>query len=215
MDRDPSLLECRSISRRGFALDTPRALTISNEYVTLKPISREEAASYLAIGRDAEIWDYLAPCPFQELADAERWIASMLHRAAAGDVTFSVYDNASSKLAGSSSYLDVRVAHRGLEIGWTWYAKAFQRTHVNTATKLALFQHAFETLGANRVQLQTDARNQASQRAIERIGGVKEGILRKHKIYPDGYARDSVMYSVIADEWPRIKHLLHGFLSRK
>ncbi len=197
-------------------MDTPRAVTISNEYVTLKPLCREEAAPYLEIGRDAEIWDYLAPTPFHTTADAERWIGSMLHRSAeAGDVTFSVYDNASGKLAGSSSYLDVRVGHRGLEIGFTWYAKAFQRTYVNTATKLALFEHAFESLGANRVQLQTDARNQASQRAIERIGAVKEGILRKHKIYPDGYVRDSVMYSVTLDEWPHVKALLHRLLVRE
>jgi RimJ/RimL family protein N-acetyltransferase len=197
-------------------MDTPRAVVISNDYVTLKPLSREEAASYLEIGKDAEIWDYLAPAPFETLADAQRWIASMLHRAAdAGDVTFSVYDNASGGLAGSSSYLDVRVGHGGLEIGFTWYAKAFQRTHVNTATKLALFEHAFEKLGANRVQLQTDARNLASQKAIERIGAVKEGTLRKHKIYPDGYVRDSVMYSVTLDEWPRIKDQLGRFLAGK
>ena len=196
-------------------MDTPRAVTISNEYVTLKPLRLEEATPYLEIGSDLEIWDYLAPEPFQTTADAERWISSMLHRSAAGDVTFSIYDNASGKLAGSSSYLDVRVGHGGLEIGFTWYAKAFQRTYVNTATKLALFEHAFESLGANRVQLQTDARNQASQRAIERIGAVKEGVLRKHKIYPDGYVRDSVMYSVTLDEWPHVKALLHRLLVRE
>ncbi len=196
-------------------MDTPRTVTLSNEYVTLKPLSHEEAASYLEIGRDPEIWDYLAPAPFEATVDAERWIASMLHRGTeAGDVTFSIYDNATGMLAGSSSYLDVRVGHRGLEIGFTWYAKAFQRTHVNTATKLALFQHAFEELGANRVQLQTDLRNQASQKAIERIGAIKEGVLRKHKIYPDGYARDSVMYSVIVEEWLRIKDRLHRLLAR-
>ena len=193
-------------------MDIPRAVTISNEYVALKPLRLEEAAPYLKIGSDVEIWDYLAPEPFQTTTDAERWISSMLQRSAAGDVTFSVYDNASGELAGSSSYLDVRVGHRGLEIGFTWYAKAFQRTYVNTATKLALFEHAFESLGVNRVQLQTDARNQASQRAIERIGAVKEGVLRKHKIYPDGYVRDSVMYSVTLDEWPRVKALLHRLL---
>ncbi len=197
-------------------MDTPRQVTISNEYVTLKPLSPNEAMLYLEIGRDAELWDYLAPTPFRTVADAEQWIASMLHRAEdSDDVTFSVYDNASGKLAGSSSYLDVRVGHRGLEIGFTWYAKAFQRTHVNTATKLALFRHAFEKLGAIRVQLQTDARNHASQRAIERLGAVKEGVLRKHKTYPDGYVRDSVMYSVTVDEWPRIEDRLLRFLQRE
>jgi len=196
-------------------LHTPSAVTISNDYVTLKPLNPEEAAAYLEIGGDARIWEYLAPAPFQTVADAEQWIAGMLERSIeSSDVTFSVYDNASGRLAGSSSYLDARVAHGGLEIGFTWYGKAFQRTHINTATKLALFENAFETLGANRVQLQTDSRNQASQKAIERLGAVKEGVLRRHKIYPDGYVRDSVMYSVTADEWPRIKDRLMDFLAR-
>ena len=196
-------------------METPRPIELRNDHVTLKPLSREEAPAYLEIGRDTEIWSYLTPGPFEILDDVDRWIARMLDRSAkSGDVTFSVYDNATGRLAGSSSYLDVRVDHGGLEIGFTWYAKAFQRTHVNTATKLVLFTHAFETLGANRVQLQTDARNEASQKAIERIGAVKEGILRKHKTYPDGYVRDSVMFSVTSDEWPRVQNLLRGFLAR-
>ena len=197
-------------------METPHAVSISNDYVTLKPLSHDEAGLYLEIGRDPEIWNYLAPEPFETTADAERWITGMLQRAAdSGDVTFSIYDNASGNLAGSSSYLDVRVGHGGLEIGFTWYAKAFQRTHINTATKLALFEHAFEKLDANRVQLQTDMRNQASQKALERIGAVKEGVLRKHKIYTDGYVRDSVMYSVTAEEWPQIQKRLLGFLTRR
>ena len=190
---------------------TPKEL--SNTLVTLKPLSIEEAAGYYEIGRDADIWHYLAPDPFSHLKDAEDWIAGMLMRSeTAGDIPFSVYDNKSKRLAGSSSYLDVRPSHGGLEIGFTWYGKEFQRTHVNTATKLALFSHAFEDLGANRVQLQTDSRNLASQRAIERLGAVKEGVLRKHKTYPDGYVRDSVMYSVTVDEWPTVKARLEKFL---
>ncbi len=109
----------------------------------------------------------------------------------------------------------MRVEHGGLEIGFTWYGKAFQHTHVNTATKLALFTNAFENLGAHRVQLQTDQRNLASQVANERLGAVKEGVLRKHKVYPDGYVRNSVMYSVIADEWPHVKSRLQSMLERQ
>ena len=182
----------------------PKAL--SNLHVTLRPLSTEEAGRYLEIGRDSEIWEYLAQEPFANLADAEKWIAGMHRRSQeTGEIAFSVYDNASGRLAGSSSYLDVRPSHGGLEIGFTWYGKEFQRTHVNTATKLQLFTHAFEELEADRVQLQTDSRNVASQRAIERLGAVKEGVLRKHKTYPNGYVRDSVMYSVIVDEWPEVK----------
>ncbi len=140
----------------------------------------------------------------------------MLTRAkTAGDVPFSIYDNASGRLAGSSSYLEIRSEHGGLEIGFTWYGTAFQRTYVNTAAKLALFEQAFERLQANRVQLQTDERNEASQRAIERLGATREGVLRQHKRYPDGYVRNSVMYSVIADEWPALKQRLVGFLNER
>lgn len=192
-------------------LPTPKEL--SNSLVIVKPLSIDEAEGYLEIGRDTDIWDYLAPEPFSQLKDAENWIAGMLKRSKkAGDVPFSVYDNLSERLAGSSSYLDVRPDHGGLEIGFTWYGKEFQRTHVNTATKLVLFSHAFEELKANRVQLQTDSRNLASQRAIERLGAVKEGVLRKHKTYPNGYVRDSVMYSVTIDEWPNVKARLEGLL---
>ena len=129
-----------------------------------------------------------------------------------GTVTFSVYDNVSGKLAGGSSYLDIRLNHAALEIGYTWYGKGFRRTHVNTATKLLLLEHAFEALGANRVQLQTDARNESSQVAMARIGAVREGTLRRHKVYPDGYVRDSVVFSVIKDEWAVIKSRLNGML---
>ena len=196
-------------------MQVPQPVSIENDYVRLNPLSSEAASEYLEIGREPEIWTYLAGQPFSSQDDAERWIASMLKRnATSGDVTFSVYDKVSDKLAGSSSYLDVRVGHGGLEIGYTWYAKAFQRTHVNTATKLALFEHAFDALGVNRVQLQTDARNQASRKAIARIGAVEEGILRKHKIYPNGYVRDSAIFSVTVEEWPRVRERLVGMLRR-
>lgn len=195
-------------------MDRPQPVTLENEHVSLEPLSLDHAEAFLDIGRDEDIWTYLAPAPFKVLEDAQSWIRSMLARSKEdGDVTFSVYDRKSGKLAGSSSYMDVREAHGGLEIGFTWYGKEFQRTHVNTATKLALFEHAFETLGANRVQLQTDARNQKSRSAIARIGATQEGVLRKHKIYPDGYVRDSAMFSVIAQEWPQVKARLQKFLA--
>ena len=193
----------------------PVAEVIANPFVTLKPLSIEEAPAFYEIGQDADIWAYLSAEPFSTLQDAQRWIQAMLKRSSAsGDVPFSVYDNASGALAGSSSYLDVRAAHAGLEIGYTWYAKDFQRTHVNSATKLALLGNAFDGLGANRVQLQTDSRNLASQTAIARLGAVKEGILRKHKVYPDGYVRDSVMYSVTNEEWPTVRARLEASLKR-
>lgn len=195
-------------------MELPRPISLDNAYVSLLPVALDHAAGYLEIGRDPEIWKYLAPDPFKSRSDAEKWIAGMLARSSSsGAVTFSIYDKLSGRLAGSSSYLDVRANHGGLEIGYTWYGKNFQRTHVNTASKLALLEHAFEALNANRVQFQTDARNQASQKAIARIGASKEGILRQHKIYPDGYIRDSVWFSVVRNEWPDVKERLLGFLA--
>lgn len=194
-------------------MQQPKPITLENAHVTLQPLSMDHAEAYLAIGGDADIWTYLTPAPFVTVADAERWITSMLQRAGkTGDVSFSIFDKASGQLAGSSSYLDVRPEHKGLEIGFTWYGKAFQRTHVNSATKLALFEHAFESLGANRVQLQTDARNLASQRAIARLGAEREGVLRQHKVYPDGYVRDSVMFSVTISDWPAVQARLQESL---
>ena len=193
----------------------PEAKILKNQYVTLKPLCIEDAPGYLHIGQDAQIWSYLTPQPFAQLDDAQHWILSMLKRAEQeGYIPFTVFDNISGELAGSSSYLDVRVEHAGLEIGFTWYGVKFQRSHVNTATKLALLTEAFETLGANRVQLQTDLRNKKSQQAIERLGAHREGVLRMHKVYPDGYIRDSVIYSITSADWPHVKQKLNQFLDR-
>jgi RimJ/RimL family protein N-acetyltransferase len=197
-------------------MQAPIPITLSNERVTLKPLAKEHAASYFVIGQEAAIWDYLSPEPFHTVADAERWIDTMFaRRQRSGDVTFSVYDNASQQLAGSTSYLDIRPNDAGLEIGSTWYGKAFRRTHVNTAAKLLLLTHAFDDLGAVRVQLKTDARNTRSQSAIERLGAVKEGILRCHMIYPDGFVRDSVMYSITRNEWPDVRARLDAMLDAR
>jgi RimJ/RimL family protein N-acetyltransferase len=109
--------------------------------------------------------------------------------------------------------MDIRPRNRGLEIGGTWYAVAHQRTAANTECKFLLLKHAFETLGCIRVQFKTDLRNERSQRAIERIGAVKEGVLRNHMIKPDGSLRHSVYYSIIDTEWPAVKQLLEAKLS--
>jgi RimJ/RimL family protein N-acetyltransferase len=113
---------------------------------------------------------------------------------------------------GMTSYLDIRPRDRGLEIGFTWVAKPFQGTAINPECKYLLFRHAFEEQGAIRVQLKTDLRNLQSQAAIAKLGAVREGVLRKHMIRPDGYQRDSVMYSVTCDEWPAVKKRLEDRL---
>lgn len=126
---------------------------------------------------------------------------------------FAVIELSSHKAIGSTSYLDISPKDKRYEIGSTWYGRRFWRTKINSECKYLLLQYAFETLEANRVQLKTDLRNQRSQAAIERLGAVREGILRAHMVLPDGYVRDSVMYSIIRSEWPAVKARLEGFLA--
>jgi len=193
-------------------METPTRTELSNQFVNLIPVAKEHASEFAAIGGDASIWNYLTPEPFQNTSDAERWIEIMLGRPEYA-VTYSVFDAATGNLAGSTSYLNVSETNESLEIGFTWYGTQYQRTHINTATKLALLTHAFDVLDAARVQLQTDARNTASQNAIARIGAVKEGVLRKHKKYPNGFIRDTVVFSIIKDEWPVVCEKLGSMLS--
>jgi RimJ/RimL family protein N-acetyltransferase len=191
-----------------------RPVTLVGEHVRLEPLAPGHAPGLFAVGTDPTIWEFLPTAPFAAPGDADAYVANALARAAGGnEVPFAVIDRASGAVAGTTRYLDVRPADRGLEIGWTWYGVSYQRTAVNTATKLLLLTHAFQTLGAIRVQLKTDARNERSQRAIERLGAVREGVLRSTMILPkDGYVRDSVYYSIIASEWPAVRARLQARL---
>lgn len=126
--------------------------------------------------------------------------------------TFTMVLQDTDQPVGLSAYLDIRLAHRGLEVGGTWIAKPYQGTHVNPEAKYLMLRHAFETLGLLRVQLKCDARNEQSQRALAKLGATREGVLRKHVVLPDGYVRDSVMFSITNDEWPRVKQQLEARL---
>lgn len=142
----------------------------------------------------------------REQGDLLRWVRGLLALADQGtDIPFAVIHLASGRVAGATRYMELRPAHRGVEIGGTWYGADFRRTAVNTECKYLLLRHAFEVMGCIRVQFKTDLRNERSQRAIERVGAVKEGILRNHMILPDGTYRHSVYYSVLDSEWPAVK----------
>jgi RimJ/RimL family protein N-acetyltransferase len=130
------------------------------------------------------------------------------------DLPFTVFHQESGRIAGGTRYLDIQRRNRGLEIGGTWYGVEYQRTGVNTECKYLLLRHAFETLGCHRVQLKTDLRNVRSQTAIERIGGIKEGVLRENVVMPDGYLRSTVMYSILEQEWPAVKAHLEQLMDR-
>jgi RimJ/RimL family protein N-acetyltransferase len=190
-------------------------VTLTGRYVRLEPLSLDHAPGLWAVGHDADIWRFMPYGPIDSLDRMKWWIGEMLRRQAAGDdLPFAVIDLPGSRPIGATRYMTIERAHRSLEIGGTWYGKAFQRTAANTESKYLLLRHAFETLGCVRVQFRTDLRNERSQRAIERLGAVREAVFRKHLLMPDGYQRSSVFYSILDDEWPAVKARLETMLGQ-
>lgn len=194
----------------------PKPTTLSGPRIRLEPIEPKHARDLYAVGQDEAIWRYLLTPPFATLEDAENWVQMCLGRNNTGErVQFGVVLPESGKAIGSTGYLDIDRPNRTLEIGMTWYGVDYQRTFVNTECKYILLKHAFDELGARRVCLKTDTNNTRSRRAIERIGAVQEGILRNHRINRDGSNRDSVYYSIIETEWPKIQETLERMLARE
>jgi RimJ/RimL family protein N-acetyltransferase len=194
----------------------PQPVTLAGRHVRLEPLDSRHAAGILAAARDAEIWTYLLIPPLDSAATVDAWIADAQRAQAAGaELPFATVRQADGKVVGSTRFIDIRRAHRGLEIGWTWLAPEAQRTAVNTEAKYLMFRQAFEAWGAMRVQLKTDARNEKSRRAILRVGATFEGVLRKQLLRPyDGFQRNSAMFSLTDDEWPAAKARLEGMLAR-
>jgi RimJ/RimL family protein N-acetyltransferase len=186
---------------------------LTGNHIRLEPLSEAHIDGLAETGSDPSIWTHLL---YGAVTTPEKMAAyvhaRLAEKASGSEQPFSVIHLASGKVAGSTRYMDIRPTQRGLEIGGTWYGTAFQRTAVNTEAKYLLLRHAFESLGCIRVQLKTDVRNERSQRAIERIGGVREGVLRNHMIRPDGTYRDSVFYSILDREWPDVKIRLEALL---
>jgi N-acetyltransferase len=186
------------------------------QVVRLEPLSLEHVPGLTTAGQDESIWQYMLYGVVNTDEKMRAWVQRRLDAQTAGtDLPFAVIHIPTGQVAGATRYMEIRPADRGLEIGGTWYGVAFQRTAVNTECKYLLLKHAFETLGCIRVQLKTDLRNVRSQHAIERLGAVKEGILRNHIILPDGTVRHSVYYSIIESEWPAIKARLEAMLEQR
>jgi RimJ/RimL family protein N-acetyltransferase len=184
-------------------------VTLTGQYVRLEPMTEAHVPALTEIGAGQDFWHFMLYGDMKTEQDMRTWVRDILSRAEKGtDLPFVAVHPASGRVAGATRYLNIMPTDRGLEIGGTWYGTDFQRTAVNTECKYLLLAHAFETLGAIRVQLKTDSRNERSQRAIERIGGVREGVLRNHMILPDGYFRHSVFYSILDSEWPNVKKKL-------
>lgn len=189
-------------------------VTLQAHGVRLVPLAVHHEAGLRAAAADGELWTLVVtsvPEPEQTAA----WIADALRpQEQSGRFAFAVTLADSGRVIGSTSYHDILPAVRRVEIGHTWYAKRHQRTHVNTTAKLLLLAHAFETLRCNVVGWRTDGGNLASQAAIERLGAHRDGIIRCHRIRRNGELADTVMYSMLADEWPAAKRRLEGMLAR-
>ena len=193
----------------------PRPVTLTGEHVSLEPLAPHHAEHLFEAGSDPEVFRYMPVPPPTSLEEIADWIEqAMVATASGSEVAFAVVAAASGRAVGSTRFLDIRRPDRGLEIGWTWIEPAVQRGVVNTESKLLLLTHAFDDLGAFRVQFKTDGRNVASQRAIERLGAVREGILRRNRLCWDGHLRDTVHYSIIDAEWPLVRRRLLSFLGR-
>ncbi len=185
---------------------------LEGRHVRLEPLAREHEAGLSAAAADGQLWMlWYTSIPSPERTAA--WMEAALEtRDKQGALPFVIRETATGDIVGSTRYFNVDATHRRLEIGHTWYAKRVQRTAVNTEAKLLLLTHAFETLACIAVEFRTSFFNFASREAIARLGAKQDGILRNHQIQPDGTLRDTVVFSIIAPEWPAVKRHLRFLL---
>jgi N-acetyltransferase len=192
----------------------PRPITLEGTHVRLEPLRMEHAPRLFAAGDEEDIWLLMTPRP-QGLEGYTKYIRWALDQTILGQqLPFAVIRKTDGELVGTTRYAHIDAPNHTIEIGYTWYGRGARRTPVNTESKLLLMTHAFDVLKANRVWLQTDKRNERSQNAIARLGAVKEAELRNERILSDGHLRTSVVFSVIAEEWPATNRRLQGLLGR-
>ena len=188
--------------------------TLSARGITLVPLDASHETDLRAAAADGELWN-IRVTSVPEPEQTRKYIDDALQMRADGNrFAFAVLQDATGAVLGTTSYHDILPAVRRVEIGYTWYAQRCQRTHVNTTCKLLMLQHAFDTLACNVVGWRTDNFNFASQRAIERLGAKKDGVIRGHAMRRDGTIRDTVMYSLRAGEWPEVKAQLIYLLDK-
>jgi RimJ/RimL family protein N-acetyltransferase len=189
-------------------------VTLRGEHARLEPLSHEHREGLTEAVQDGELWKLwytLIPRPEEMTKEIDRRLSL---QAAGSMLPFTVFD-ADGKICGMTTYMNVDPANRRVEIGSTWYAKRVQRSAINTQCKLLLLAHAFEKLNCIAVEFRTHFFNHQSRRGIERLGAKLDGILRSHQIAPNGTLRDTVVYSIIASEWPTVKSHLTYQLSEK
>jgi RimJ/RimL family protein N-acetyltransferase len=187
-------------------MHSPERITLAGRFVRLEPLEERHRDDILAAAaQDPETFRYL----FTDLSKGESvWPAYLADALRDEYVSWATVDAATGRAIGSSRFLDIAPEHGRLEIGWTWIAPSHQRTATNTEAKLLQLSYAFDELGATRVALKTDERNERSQAAIARLGAVREGVLRHQFRMPDGFMRSSVYFSILAGEWPAVKATL-------
>lgn len=192
-----------------------RPVTLEGAHVRLEPLAPHHLDGIVRAGSFDEIWTWIPEHP-RTRDDFARWLERALATQRGGrELPFVTIDRASSEVVGSTRFMAISPRDRRIEIGHTWLTPSAQRTPINTEAKFLQLRHCFESLGCLRVELKTDARNLTSQRAIERIGAVREGVFRKHMRTQGGHQRDSVYYSITDDEWPDVKRRLEGMLVRR
>ncbi|HSK52351.1 MAG TPA: GNAT family N-acetyltransferase [Clostridia bacterium] len=180
-------------------------VTLEGDLVRLEPLSLAHLDGLAEVAFDPALWRWTLARPIDRAA-LEAWLRTALDNAAAGsELPFATIDRASGRPIGSTRFLNIVPEHRRLEIGWTWVARDYQRTGANREAKRLQLEHAFETLGANRVEFKTDSLNERSRTALLGIGATFEGIFRNHMVMPEGRLRHSAYFSVIREEWPAVK----------
>ncbi len=189
-------------------------VTLEGQYVRLVPLTLEHTAALCEVGLDDDLWKWTTAL-IKTPDEMRAYVETALEEQARGvTLPFVTMEIASGKVVGSTRFGNIDRANRRLEIGWTWVARAWQRTHVNTEAKYVMLRYAFETLGAIRVELKTDSLNERSRRAILRIGAKEEGTFRNHMITQGGRFRHTVYFSIINSEWPAVKSALEEKLAR-
>ena len=188
-------------------------MSLIGKLIRLEPMIEAHVSALARVALDPNIWRYMIYGEMRTEDDLHAWVREILRRQEQGtDLPFTVYHQESGQPIGTTRYMEIHREHRNLEIGGTWYGVDYQGSGVNVEAKYLLLRHAFEEWRCIRVQIKTDLRNTRSQRAIERLGAVKEGVLRNHMLRPDGTVRDTVYYSILDREWPEVKERLERMM---
>ncbi len=190
-------------------------IVLEGDYVRLEPLTLDYIDALFKVGMDERIWRF-TPRRMESRADMEAYVKEALGEQARGkSLPFATVVAATGTVVGCTRFGNVDLFNRRAEIGWTWVARPWQRTTVNTEAKLLMLRHAFDDLDLRRVEFKTDARNSQSQWALGQIGAHKEGVLRRHMTLPDGSARDTVYFSIISEEWTHVETRLENRLRDK